>query len=178
MISAKQLRIFEYRLKCGLMYVAATEIDKDVINSKPFGGIHILFGGDFWQLDPIACDDTLYLCPKVDKQDRWTLEGYALWQQINAFVELTENCRFKDLSTSLLASFNRVARIEEMTEDLLARMNAQCLCITYDEAMRKIKAQPNIDAEKVVTLACRNVDVNIRNKKVPLSDNIYYFYVN
>ena len=43
--------------------------------------------------------------------------------------------------------------------------------------MLKIKAQPNIDAGKVVTLACRNIDVNIRNKKVPLSDSIYYFYV-
>ena len=79
MISARQLRIFEYRLI--FEYGVESQLEKDLINSKPFGGIHIVFGGDFWQLGPIACHDPLYKEPNPDKQDRWTLEGDALWAQ-------------------------------------------------------------------------------------------------
>ena len=168
MISARQLRIFDYRLKAGLKYGCTTQLERDEIDRKPYGGIHILFGGDFWQLDPIGRDDMLYLKPKPEKQDKWTVEGYDLWAGLNDFVELLENCRFKDLSSSLLATFNNKARIGEVTEELIARMNAKCLCLTYEDALEKINARTNRDNSKVITLACTNEQVNKRNKEVNL----------
>ena len=163
MISAKQLRIFDYRLKCGLKYGCSTQLERDEIDKKPYGGIHIVFGGDFWQLDPIG---RTYLKSKPDKQDKFTLEGYELWAQLNDYVELLENCRFKDLTASLLAEFNNKAREGNMTEELIARMNAKCLCLTYDEAIEKINARTDKDSTKIITRACRNEEVDGVNKKV------------
>jgi hypothetical protein len=78
------------------------ENNRNLLLSKlPFGGFHIIYVGDFYQLPPVAATP-LYLSPS-DKQA--SIAGHALWQLMNYFVELQQNFRFDDADSSVLANF-------------------------------------------------------------------------
>jgi hypothetical protein len=72
-----------------------------MLSKLPFGGMHIIYIGDFYQLPPVAASP-LYFSPS-DKQA--SIAGHALWRMINYFVELEQNFRFDNADTSLLANF-------------------------------------------------------------------------
>jgi hypothetical protein len=69
-------------------------------SEKPFGGLHVIFSGDFAQLSPIS-NDALYVRPqeergrlRLNKESHALLNaGRILWKQLTHSITLTEQCR-------------------------------------------------------------------------------------
>ena len=68
---------------------------------RPFGGVHIIFCGDFYQLPPVGT--TVYSTPgetdnAKDKDALMSMRGRELWKSdvISDVIELTENLRQKE----------------------------------------------------------------------------------
>jgi hypothetical protein len=102
--------------KCYNEYESASIV---ALSKLPFGGYHIIFCGDFYQLAPVG-GTPLYF-PILPSHKAASIAGHALWQKINFFVELEVNFRFIDADNSLLAKF------------LAGKSNMQCSttnCIT------------------------------------------------
>ena len=113
-------------------------------------------------LDPVKANDALYKTGYVDSVDRAIRRGYEIWHtEMNYFNVLTENCRFSNLSESVLASFNVGARIGVPNEDLMNEINASCY--VGDHIELDIQLDTKYTAEdriKTVSLAFTNVEVD------------------
>jgi len=87
--------------------------------------------------------------------------GQAIWNQINEFVELTENCRFKEGQASPFAQFQSQARVatteNPINQELLDLMN-QRIVLSVEEANRK--AGPH-----ALWIATTNERVNTINRE-------------
>lgn len=84
--------------------------------------------------------------------------GRKLFEDINVYAELIENCRFKDINASPLANFNNSARIGCPNENLLDQINAQCLQINPQFSLLFSEGGPlhpskRPDGHKVLCLA-------------------------
>jgi hypothetical protein len=90
----------------GMLALTDDVNERENIIRRPFGGAHVLFTGDLWQLEAIG-GHPVY-SSKVLKG--LALEGYNIWRKINEFSERTRNYRFKDDETQILENFLRGAR--------------------------------------------------------------------
>ena len=123
MISPSSLATFEHRLRHGIAHIEMDETKKKRILQTAFGGVHVIFGGDFYQLDPVMAGVSFYTPPRAN-ENTYTKKGRALFDLINVCIELTENCRIsKDSQGSVLANFNRTARIGQPDEKLMNLLN-------------------------------------------------------
>jgi hypothetical protein len=77
------------------------EAERDRISSRPFGGTHMLFTGDLWQLKAIG--GTALFC--IDIINPLAIRGQQIWHSLNEFTELTENMRFKNDTSGVLQKF-------------------------------------------------------------------------
>ena len=99
--------------------------EKTKILSTPFGGLHVIFVGDFYQLKCVA--GTPFYSRNLKKQE--AIYGKKIWYNIvNEYVELTENCRFNNAELSIFAKFLHYARtgnckVKEYIDDI----NRTCL---------------------------------------------------
>jgi PIF1-like helicase len=121
MVNLESLAEMSNRHKAALIALTEDKREHDYINSRPFGGVHILFTGDLWQPKAIgghAVFSTGVLTGKA-------LEGQRIWYSINEYSELTENYRFKHDITTTLQSFLRGARIGRVDTTLLDLVNAR-----------------------------------------------------
>ena len=102
--------------------------------NKPFGGVHIIFSGDFYQMQCINGVDIPTIPFGYTTHKRGignavgsnAIEGYKLWQKLNAFVELEINVRAASEGKELtpLAFFNENARLANFENpNVLATMN-------------------------------------------------------
>ena len=59
----------------------------------PFGGLHVILVGDFYQLKCVQ--GTPFFSTNINNEK--ALKGKHLWEQlVNQYIELTENCRFNN----------------------------------------------------------------------------------
>ena len=65
--------------------------------SQDFGGLHVLFCGDFYQLPPVS-GTSFYESNTTSALDK---AGLELWQRMDLFGELTQNFRWEDPESSL-----------------------------------------------------------------------------
>ena len=124
-----------------------------VIKSKPFGGTHMLFTGDFYQLKPIQPEAIYTTEPKSIKSK----DGQKIWHSLNEYVELTENTRYKDDTSPYMNQFLSSARKGKVDLHLLNKMNERVMT-TYTTA--KKLAGPD-----AVWIAHENKQVNKFNKE-------------
>lgn len=123
MVSPTHLATFDNRIRTGLAYFETDDTIRQHILQTPFGGIHVIYSGDFYQLDPVQ-SSTSFCMPRKANEDHKSLLGRRLFESMNVFVELTENVRMKDVTDRTLPDFNRTARIGEPDLHLLNELNS------------------------------------------------------
>ena len=101
MINLESLSEISYRHQQGMLAMTDDEDERSLIKSKPFGGTHILFTGDLWQLKAIG-GSPIFTIKTLKTQAQ---AGQKIWHAINIYSELTENYRFKNDTTTTLQDF-------------------------------------------------------------------------
>lgn len=86
-------------------------------DGKPFGGVNILFFGDFFQLPSVSKLDLWR-----DNLGRWQ-QGHDLWRSLNAVVILTQQMR--QAEDSQYAETMGRLRIHEPTDEDIAMLNSR-----------------------------------------------------
>ena len=96
LISYSDLYDFEQRIKKSILATIpiSQKERRQQVESKPFGGLHVLYCGDLYQLKCVQ-GTPLYSQSIPADENSPTRRGYHLWNQINNFIELTENMRMK-----------------------------------------------------------------------------------
>ena len=118
-----------------------------------FGGTHILFTGDFYQLKPVF-GQPIY----SDRADNiYSQKGRDIWLSLNEYVELTENTRYRNDATPHMNLFLSGARIGKVDLNLLHIVNERLMA--SEDAAKRL-AGPN-----AVWIAHCNDDVNRLNKE-------------
>ena len=113
----------------------------------------MLITGDFYQLKPVL-GSALYEQPRQD--DIRGQRGVQIWKDnLNEYIELTENCRFSSTELPILQTFLTKARVGNVDTDLLLQLNSRVVGITT----AKRKADP-----KAVWIAATNNQVNKFNR--------------
>ena len=96
LISYSDLHDFEQRIKKSILAtIPISQVERRrQVESKPFGGLHVLYCGDLYQLKCVK-GMPLYSQSIPTDENSPSKKGYNLWNQINNFMELTENMRMK-----------------------------------------------------------------------------------
>lgn len=132
MINLETLHEISQRAIEGLCAINNNQSECDIIKSKPFGGMHMIFTGDLYQLKPVH-GKAVYETEKLDYLSRL---GKSIWMQMNEYHELTENVRFRNDDSPKMQSFLSKARKGIVNTELLIHMNSRIM-ITEEEAKRK-----------------------------------------
>jgi len=116
MIGVINIAVIEKRITAAFQ-AHWTEAEKDANQGKLFGGLHVVFGGDFYQLDAINAK-SFFSPPPVEYQSETFRHGMFIFSQINEFIELVENFRFPGVDNPLRLLLAK-ARIGQMEAQLL-----------------------------------------------------------
>jgi hypothetical protein len=119
-----------------MISIAQNDDEIENIRSKPFGGLHVLFTGDLYQIRPIG-GTPIYNANPIGEL---AIRGKAIWDKLNGYKELTINTRFRNDETPHLYNFLRGARVGKIDKKLMQIMNSR-LMTTISAA--KISAGPN-----------------------------------
>lgn len=83
-------------LGCAKLFKISEALSKLKGNDLPFGGLHVLFCGDFQQLKPVK-DIPLFIKPKHADEKSPASKGYELWEKVTeTTVILHRNYRARD----------------------------------------------------------------------------------
>lgn len=88
-MAPNSLHLFEQRVKAGLLSVTDDVDEKAFIEKHPFGGIHVIFGGDFYQLGTL-----LFALHRYPYEYIPTCN--SLYTYTNVTTELTRSCCCKE----------------------------------------------------------------------------------
>ncbi len=132
LLSCDDLEVLEQRFRLSILTTITNEQDRTRRANLPFAGVHVMFGGDFYQLPPV-CAQGLYM-------DNNT-KGRQLWVTfVNKFVYLKRNFRLNtnNEGTRLLASCLSQLRIGNVTQHSLDILNSR-VAITEEAIETKTK---------------------------------------
>lgn len=129
------------------------EIERANKECLHFGGTHVLFTGDFYQLKPVF--GVPIYSERVD--NIFCEKGREIWLSLNQYIELTENTRYRNDTTPFMNLFLRGARVGKVDMHLLHIVNERLMA--SEEAAKRL-AGPN-----AVWIAHFNDDVDRLNKK-------------
>ena len=128
------------------------EMERMNKESCHFGGTHVLFTGDFYQLKPVFGQPIYF-----DRVENIFCEkGRDIWLSLNEYVELIENTRYRNDATPHMNLFLRGARIGKVDMNLLHIVNERLMA--SEDAAKRL-AGPN-----AVWIAHNNKDVDRLNK--------------
>jgi hypothetical protein len=140
LVSLEQIFSIHERLQKALLTTTDYDSEREYIMRTPFGGIHILFAGDFWQLQ--CCSGTPIYCPNPTNDE--AKEGRKIWLNLNAFVKSTENCRFLNGELSPFAACMAQARTATPTRPMaLHNMGLRNKQQVIGESEARARAHPN-----------------------------------
>ena len=134
-----------------------------------------LLKGDFYQLFPVNKRSLIYEQKLSNSVE--TNAGRLLWEKINYFNELKHNFRAdtNDLETKFYVKFLSDARIGNVSDSQLTRINGSCVQLNIKEAIMKT----NVDTKSIWLTNTKEKRANINNifkkilkeKKINISDN-------
>jgi len=151
LLSCDDLEVLEQRFRLSYLTTIFNEDERSKRSILPFAGVHVLFGGDFYQLPPVGAQP-LY----TDNNKK----GRNLWvSMITKFVYLKKNFRLNDKNetTKQLAKCLTELRIGIVTKESLDLLN-QRVAVTEQAIENKTRAKG------CLWLAPKNDTVNKRNK--------------
>jgi hypothetical protein len=147
MVSCESLHMMSKRFTDARIAAIADPEERKRLEMSVFGGIHVLFVGDFYQLPPIM-GTPLYQRRQTSNEAEkgrkiWSNEaknGRKIWLQIKHFVELDVNYRLQDCDegTKALASSLKDLRKGIVTEKSLALLNSKALCVDVRRLLAKV----------------------------------------
>ena len=158
MINLESLADISHRHRQGLLAVTDDSEERQKILEIPFGGLHMLFTGDLWQLKAIG-GHPIYSQAELKGQ---AFEGKKIWLQINECAELKENYRFKNDITTTLKDFLSGAREGNVDKTLLMKINKR-LVLSRKEAVRTTHPSANWIAHTKASVASFN-DADLKDK--------------
>ena len=158
MINLESLAEISHRHRQGLLAVTDDNEQRQIIKEKPFGGMHMIFTGDLWQLKAIG-GHPIYSNAELKGQ---ALEGKQIWLQINEYTELTENYRFRNDITTTLKDFLSGAREGDVDKSLLMKINKR-LVLSRQDAVRKAHPSANWIAHTKASVATFN-EADLKDK--------------
>ena len=158
MINLESLADISHRHRQGLLAVTDDNEERQSIMEKPFGGLHMLFTGDLWQLKAIG-GQPIFSQAELKGQ---ALEGKKIWLQINEYAELTENYPFKEDKTTTLKDFLSGAREGNVDKTLLMKINKR-LVLSRQDAVRTTHASANWIAHTKASVATFN-ETDLKDK--------------
>lgn len=145
-------------------------------NDKLFGGINIIFAGDFAQLPPVG-DSSLYSAVKKtngkDNKTQNAIFGKLLWMSVNTVVMLTdivrqsglENAGFQALLQRLQIGACTKSDYEALNEHLLSKLDIEWGNSDWDVAPIVVCDNETKDALNIEAAAsfaqARNEDLNL-----------------
>ena len=112
------------------------------ISSKPFGGLHVLFCGDLYQLKCVK-GTPLYI-PRNMVKTREAHLGSDIWYNISTFVELTENMRMS--KPNVVLSDEDKAYIQFLSQARRGDVNAN----GFEKFLKHINATKLVDFESQI----------------------------
>ena len=151
MINLETLHEISERQKQAMLEFTDDENEREAIKSKPFGGLNMIFTGDFYQLKPVTGESIYSKNPKKHNSK----EGQKIWYAINEYIELVESTRFKDDETPHMNKFLSGARKGVVDQFLLNKMNER---VVPTVASAKNNAGPD-----AVWISHKNKEVNKLN---------------
>ena len=131
MINLETLNEISERQIAAMGTQTSDPILRQSLKEKHFGGVHILFTGDFYQLKPIE-PEAIYT---NDIQYARSIKGRKIWLDLNEYVVLTENTRYMLDATPLMNVFLSGARKGIVNQELLQAMNSRV--IVNEKAARR-----------------------------------------
>ena len=122
MVNLESLYEISQRHTCSLCTQTSDEFERSEILQKAFGGTHVMFTGDFYQLQAVGGQPIYKSNPKCNANN-YALRGREIWLSINHYIELTENTRYRNDSTPHMNLFLKGARVGNVDKKLLLAMN-------------------------------------------------------
>jgi hypothetical protein len=94
MIGLEDLQLISSTLQKARATIFDNEADKERAMRLPFGGLHVLFVGDLYQLPPVK--KTPIFEQRMNNKSQDAKAGLKLWFNLNAYVRLIENHRINN----------------------------------------------------------------------------------
>eukprot|EP01034_Spumella_vulgaris_P037919 gene37919-46788_t len=107
---------------------------------KPFGGIHTILAGDFYQMKPVGGTPIVERMSKISPTNLEALEGKNIFtKQLTHYVQLVHNVRAQSTGSDLspLAKFTRDARVGN-TRLIAKHLPSKVGVAPPNDAMRRI----------------------------------------
>ena len=121
MINLEDLNDISERQIAAMGTSTSDENVRRTYQSQHFGGVHMLFTGDFYQLKPIRAEAIYTRDVKYERSRK----GYEIWNSINEYVVLTENTRYKNDTSPIMNNFLSGARTGHVDVNLIHHINAR-----------------------------------------------------
>ena len=126
MISCEDLYTIHDRITAAIAATIDDPVERRRKCAMPFGGLHMLFVGDLYQLPPVMGVPLYVPCTEESKRNHRM--GRELWESVNKFVELTKNWRMradKSAGTQMLTQCLRSLRVGNASDEHLALLNSR-----------------------------------------------------
>ena len=136
MIGLEDLYTISKTLAQARATLAQSNVEKEAILAKPFGGLHVIFAGDLYQLPPIKRKSIITSFESLTSFG--AQEGKKLWLSINAYVKFVQNHRVNQndpLEVKFAAALSVLREggpASAAAQSLLQHLNANNLAVTQE----------------------------------------------